>query len=113
MKAKKDICRELGHRLRILRQDKGLTQEKMAELAGINWRYYAEAERGQRNISIGSLQKIADGLEVTLEDIFRFQSERQLTEDEGKIIALVTRVLAKGTKKIKRRVAIILQEIVD
>ena len=75
-------------------------------------RYYAQVERGQRNPSLMSLHKIADGLGVTLEDIFRFAAKRELTEDEEKIVALVTRILAKGSKKAKRRIRNVLHEIV-
>lgn len=86
MKNQPKICKSLGKRLRILRRERGYTQEKMAELAGMNWRYYSETERGQRNISVGSLQRIADALEISIEDIFRFQSKKRLTEDEENIM---------------------------
>jgi len=112
MKNQPHISALLGQRLRILRKEKGFTQEKMAALAGMNWRYYAEVERGQRNISVGSLQQIADALGVAIKDIFQFQSNKQLTEDEERIITLITRVLTKGDKKSKHRVAAVLQEIV-
>jgi transcriptional regulator with XRE-family HTH domain len=112
MKKPPDVCRLLGQRLRALRKQKELTQEEAGERAGVNPRYYAEVERGQRNISVGSLQKIADGLGVNLEDIFRFSVNRALTEDEEKIVALVTRVIAKGNKKSNRRIRNVLQEIV-
>ena len=112
MKTQPQICVSLGRRLRTLRQEKGFTQEKLALLAGMNWRYYAEVERGQRNISVASLQRIADALGVTIEDIFRFPSHKRLLEDEEKIIALVTRLLAKGDRKAKHKVAVILQELV-
>jgi len=78
----------------------------------VNPRYYAEVERGQRNISVGSLQKIADGLGLTLEDIFRFSVNRALTEDEEKIVSLIILVLSKGSKKSTRRVRKVLQEII-
>jgi len=112
MKKPPDVCRLLGQRLRALRKQRGLTQEEVGERAGVNPRYYAEVERGQRNISVGSLQKIADGLGLTLEDIFRFSVNRALTEDEEKIVSLIILVLSKGSKKSTRRVRKVLQEII-
>lgn len=60
-----DICGMVGKRLRELRKAKGLSQERLAELAGINPKYYSDVERGKRNITIKNLERIASQLGVS------------------------------------------------
>lgn len=62
----------IGERIRQIRKAKGLTQEELAEKAGINASYMGTVERGDRNISIETLEKIMQGLDVTLTDFFQF-----------------------------------------
>ena len=113
MKKLPEICKVLGERLRSLRKEAGLTQEELAERAELSFKYYAEVERGLRNPSLRSMEKIANALGVGMDDLFRFKSSHKLTEDEERIIAIVTRVLAEGSKKQKRQVANILHDIMD
>lgn len=48
-----------------IRNDRGLTQEKLAELAGLDRTYVSSVERGHRNISILNIIKFANALSVT------------------------------------------------
>lgn len=54
----------LGSRVRKLRLDRGLTQEQMAELLEVTPRYYAGLDRGERNLSLDSIDSLADQLGV-------------------------------------------------
>lgn len=60
------IHTKLGSRVQTLRKQKGLTQEALAEAAGLNRSYIAEIEMGRRNPSLDSLKIIAVGLDVSL-----------------------------------------------
>lgn len=65
------ITVDLGKRIRELRTDKtGLSQEKFALKIGMDRTYFASVENGKRNISIVNIKKIADGLGVTLSELF-------------------------------------------
>lgn len=62
---------KLGERIRNLRQEKaGLSQEKFANKIEMDRTYYSAIERGQHSASITTLARIADGLDVTLEEMF-------------------------------------------
>lgn len=61
----------LGKKMKKLRLGKQLSQEKFALKIGMDRTYYASVENGKRNISINNLKKIADGLGVTLEELFK------------------------------------------
>ena len=64
------ITEELGKRIRELRQQTGLSQEKFALKIGMDRTYFASVEGGKRNIAIVNIKKIADGLGVTLSELF-------------------------------------------
>ncbi|HEY2282537.1 MAG TPA: helix-turn-helix transcriptional regulator [Solirubrobacteraceae bacterium] len=54
----------LGARVRERRQALGLSQEALAHQSGIHWTFLGQVERGQRNISLHNLLKVAAGLRV-------------------------------------------------
>jgi transcriptional regulator with XRE-family HTH domain len=54
-----------GKRVREIRLKRGLSQEKLAELADLHRNYVGGVERGERNVSLLNIVKIAGGLSVT------------------------------------------------
>jgi len=64
-----DILQKFGQRLRKVRSRKGLSQEALAELAGLHRTYVSSVERGERNISIANIEKLAKALGVKLRDL--------------------------------------------
>lgn len=64
------ITTQLGQQIRALRTAKGISQEKFALSIGMDRTYLASVETGKRNISICNIKKIADGLEVSLSELF-------------------------------------------
>lgn len=64
------IIEEFGLRLKELRQNTGLSQEKFALKINMDRTYYASAEAGRRNISLENIKKIADGFEISLSQLF-------------------------------------------
>ncbi len=70
----------LGNRIKSLRVQKGLSQDKLGELAGLNGKYLGEVERGISNISITNLSKLADVLEVPFLSLLNIEHERPQAE---------------------------------
>lgn len=60
----------LGKRIKELRAKTGDSQEKFALKIDMDRTYYASVESGKRNISIVNIKKIADGLGVSLNELF-------------------------------------------
>jgi len=54
-----------GRRVRALRQERGLSQEALADLVGIHRTYIGSVDRGERNISLDNINAIADTLGVS------------------------------------------------
>lgn len=65
------ITADLGNRIRELRLQAGLSQEKFALKINMDRTYYASVESGKRNIAIINIKKIADGLGITLCELFK------------------------------------------
>ncbi len=65
-----------GNRLKQCRKLAGLTQETLAERAGVCSKYIGEIERGRKNPSLDVLQKLASALNIELSDFLSF-SERE------------------------------------
>jgi transcriptional regulator with XRE-family HTH domain len=64
------IVKKVGKRIKYLREQSELSQEKLALKAGLNRAYIGYIERGERNPSITTLAKIADVLEVEIKELF-------------------------------------------
>lgn len=64
------ITEKIGNRIRELRVQTGLSQEKFAQKIGMDRTYFASVELGKRNISIVNIEKIANGLEISLSELF-------------------------------------------
>ena len=60
-----------GQRIRELRLNNGLSQEKFALQIGMDRSYLASVEAGKRNISLMNIKKIADGIGITLSELFQ------------------------------------------
>ena len=65
------IKQVLGQRIRALRLQKNLSQEKFALQIDMDRTYLASVESGKRNISIENIYKISKGLNISLEEFFR------------------------------------------
>lgn len=65
-----DIKKKIGEKIRFLRNERNISQEKLALEADLDRTYIASVERGKRNISIVNLEKIAKALNVSLSDMF-------------------------------------------
>jgi DNA-binding XRE family transcriptional regulator len=64
-----DIVKKIGLNITIIRERRGLTQEKLAELAGLHRAYIGQIERGEKNIGLRNLEKIAKALDMQICDL--------------------------------------------
>ncbi|WP_158791470.1 helix-turn-helix domain-containing protein [Granulicella sp. L60] len=59
-----------GNALRALREDRGYSQEELAERAGLHRNYVGSVERGERNVALENIVKLAKALSVRTKDLF-------------------------------------------
>ena len=67
-----DIKILVGKRVKELRNKLGVSQEELADLAGLDRTYITSVECGKRNISIVNIEKLAIALNVTIAEFFNF-----------------------------------------
>jgi transcriptional regulator with XRE-family HTH domain len=65
-----DVRRALGRRVRQLRTDKKLSQEELAERCDLHWTHISGIERGQFNVTLSTLTRLAKGLGMPLSELF-------------------------------------------
>ena len=59
-----NILDRVGLRIRIAREEQGLSQEGLGTLAGLHRAYIGQVERGEKNIGLRNLERIAKALDV-------------------------------------------------
>jgi transcriptional regulator with XRE-family HTH domain len=70
MTTEQKFLTDFGKRLATFRKQKGITQEKLADIIGVHRTYVGFIEQGKRNPSIVNIYKIAKVLKVQLKDLF-------------------------------------------
>lgn len=65
-----EISKLIGQRIRNYRTHQKLSQEKLAELSGCHPTYIGQVERGEKNATLESIEKIASALNIPLAQLF-------------------------------------------
>jgi transcriptional regulator with XRE-family HTH domain len=68
-RAVKHVRKVLGERLRGLRKDRGLSQQRLGQHSRLSGKFIGEVERGEKSISIDSLYHVSVALDVPLHDL--------------------------------------------
>ena len=67
----KKIRKEFGLRVRELRKERGYSQEAFADECGLHRTYIGAIERGERNVAIDNIAKIASALKIEMNKLFQ------------------------------------------
>jgi transcriptional regulator with XRE-family HTH domain len=65
-----EILKLFGERLREIRTERNLSQERLAELAGLDRNYIGQIERAERNVALVNIIRIAKALEIEPQSLF-------------------------------------------
>jgi transcriptional regulator with XRE-family HTH domain len=68
---KMDIKKKFGKKVKLLRIEKGWSQEKLALSADLDRTYIPSIEKGERNVSITVIEKIAKAFKVSVSELFK------------------------------------------
>ena len=82
----------LGKRIRTLRKAKKMTQEQLASVADSGAKYISELERGEANVTIALVSKIAEGLGVATGELFENAHEADCVELRKEVNRMVSEV---------------------
>jgi transcriptional regulator with XRE-family HTH domain len=93
----------LGKRLRELRKERGLSQERLGDGSRLSGKFIGEVERGEKSISIDSLYRVSAALKVSLSHLTDVRPGRRAimpSEHAEKIVALVCRM--RQVREVRR-----------
>ena len=71
----KELLLRFGARIRELRKRQGISQEALASLAGVHRTYVGMIERGEKNITLTNIAKLANALGVSIRDLLDLESK--------------------------------------
>ncbi len=71
------IQKLFGEAIREYRKQLGLSQEKFALSIGMDRTYYASVENGKRNVSLQNIERIANGFNVSISELFRYLENKK------------------------------------
>jgi transcriptional regulator with XRE-family HTH domain len=63
---KGNINEEVGFNIRRIREERGLSQEELGAVAGLHRAYIGQIERGEKNVGLKNLERIANALNVNI-----------------------------------------------
>ena len=86
---------KLGKRIQEIRKSRKLTQEKLAEIIGLDIPNISNIERGKRFVSSSTLEKIINALNISPKELFDFEHIKSRKE----IISYINDILSKSTDK--------------
>ncbi len=72
-----EILKRFGQRVRNERLKRSLSQEKLAEKASLHRTYIGMIERAEKNITLINIEKIANALEISIEDLLKENSKNE------------------------------------
>ena len=96
--------------MRDVRKSKGLTQEELAEKCDLHTSYLAGVERGERNVTIQTLEKIAQGLEIPPVDLLKVEQlniDDQYFNKQGKLQLLMNIANEFNEEEISRIINVV------
>ncbi|XID92298.1 helix-turn-helix domain-containing protein [Paenibacillaceae bacterium WGS1546] len=97
----------IGARVRSIRKAKGLTQEQLAELASTSHSYIGDLERGERNVTLQSLQKISDALGVSFFELFQYGEFAEIQKKNSTIWKIIELLGDKEDADVKKALDIL------
>ncbi len=75
----KDLLQRLGQRIRELRSQRGWSQEEFAAVCRVHRTYVGHLERGEKNLSLGTILRVAGALNVSLLQLFDGVEVREIS----------------------------------
>lgn len=67
----KDLLKSFGKQVKKLRLDKKLSQEAFAEVVGVHRTYIGMIERGEKNITLENIAKLANAFNIPISELFK------------------------------------------
>ncbi|QZN78024.1 MULTISPECIES: helix-turn-helix domain-containing protein [unclassified Paenibacillus] len=102
MNEDREVLKLVGARIRALRKERGYSQESLGEKGGFHFSYIGQIERGEKNVSLVNLSKIAESLDVNLIQLFAYvDDEITISGAEQQIQEIICLLRASNKRELK------------
>ncbi|QIZ07624.1 helix-turn-helix transcriptional regulator [Priestia megaterium] len=108
-----DLKKIVGDRIRKLRKEKGLSQEELAYASSLHSTYIGRIERGEKNASLESLEKIANALNEPIENLVSFTDDSKIQQDDFYILSRFHHLLLSKSENERNKIIKILNDILE
>jgi len=106
-----DILKQFGKQVRDLRKAQGLSQEELAEKADLHYTYIGGVERGERNLSLKSIERIASALKIDIIGLFALHLSEKSGAKNKELISDINNLLLTKDIKILQLIIRIIMDI--
>jgi XRE family transcriptional regulator, regulator of sulfur utilization len=105
------LAKVIGERIRLQRRSQGLSQEDLAQKAGLHPTYIGQLERGEKNATLESISKVARALSINLEDLVSLTSPNFPAGNET--LRELVQELYRVTEADQKSILKIVKELLD
>ena len=98
-----NIYKKLGKRIRTIRLQNKLSQEKLAELADLNVSFVSQIEHGATKFSLNTINKISDALDISLAELFDFTRKPKIKK-EDMLVKYLYKLINSANKKDRKTI---------
>ncbi len=104
--------KQFGKRLREIRKMKGLTLEDLSDKSDLHWKFIGQVERGDSDIKLNNIAKIATGLEMEIDELLFFCfPQDKLQKDAREVLAIMMPILKSNKRSKWKKLKIFIKEI--
>ncbi|WP_297426052.1 helix-turn-helix transcriptional regulator [Clostridium sp.] len=107
-----DLSKVIGERIRNLRKEHGLSQEELAYRASLHPTYIGQLERGEKNATIESIEKVTVALNITLEDLFKYL-QVSTNESDNLIFNKIYNLLHNRSIEDKKKILNLVEQLIS
>jgi len=107
-----DLLEQIGVKVKGFRNKKNLTQEDLAEKSGLHPTYIGSVERGERNLTVESLDKIAKGLGCDIRDLFERRKTKRYPTLQEKVAGEIMQLLRRKDEKTLQLATQVVRDVV-
>ncbi|NEN80797.1 helix-turn-helix domain-containing protein [Paenibacillus elgii] len=102
-----DLMKMVGEGIRHFRKLHGLSQEELANKAGVHETYIGKLERAEKVCSVGILAKITDALDLSMVEFFSYVQPVGGEEKESTLVEIVNRLRSRSVSEQKKILKVI------